>query len=400
MLRRITVAYTINELGNSLGAVAIAVAVYDHTHSAAATAALFVAIYFLPALFATLVVAWLESLARRGIQAGLYVAQAATTGGLAALVVHPVLAPILVLAAIDGLGAVASRALLRAVVSQQAGGSEARVRANGRLNIGWAAGSAIGPVIGGALTGFIGASLVLVIDVASFALTAILMADVPTPRTDAARGRVLAQLRAVRQYVKRTPSLAWLLGTEALALVFFASAVPVTVVLVKATLNGTDAGYGAVVTAWGAGMFLGSGIFARARERSLGLLLTLSTLAVAVAYLGMGTSNALWVAAVFSFIGGTGNGVQWIALITSVQEKTVSHMQGRVMGVLESVASLCLGIGFALGGAVAAVFDNARVTFWMAGAAALVATLAFVRVAVRTGGAPGEQLQADPEPSA
>src|SRR5437763_15960450 len=128
MLRRITVAYTINELGNSLGAVAIAVAVYDHTHSAAATAALFVSIYFLPALLATLAVAWLESYARRGIQAGLYLVQAATTGGLAVLVRHPVLAPILALAALDGLAAVASRALLRAVVSQHAEVNEARRR--------------------------------------------------------------------------------------------------------------------------------------------------------------------------------------------------------------------------------------------------------------------------------
>ena len=398
MLRRITAAYTINELGNSLGAVAIAVAVYDNTHSAIATAALFISIYFLPALLATVVVAWLESLARRGIQAALYCAQAATTGGLAALVLHPVLAPILVLAGIDGLAALASRALLRAVVSQEAADDEARRRANGRLNIAWAATSALGPAIGGALTGLLGASLVLVMDVASFVATAILMLDVPTPVTSAAPGRVLAQLRTVPQYVARTPVLGWLLGTEALALVFFATAVPVEVVLVKATLHSTDAGYGAMLAAWGAGMFAGSGIFARARKRSLGLLVTLSTLAVAVADLGIGASNAIWVACVFSFVGGTGNGVQWIALITSVQEKTTKELQGRMMGVLESMAAFCLGVGFSLGGAVAALF-NPRVTFLMAGAAALVATCAFARWAVRDRLAISERMRAGPEPS-
>ena len=398
MLRRITVAYTFNELGNALGAVAIALAVYDHTHSAVATAALFVSIYFLPALLATLVVAWLESFARRGIQAGLYCLQAATTGGLAVLVLHPVLAPILVLAAIDGLAAVVSRALLRAVVSQQADDSDARRRANSLLNIGWSVTSAIGPAIGGALTGLLGASTVLVIDVASFAITALLMFDVPTPSTDAARGRVRGQLRAVRDYVRQTPTLAWLLGTEAVALVFFAAAVPITVVLVKAALHGTDAGYGAVVAAWGVGMAVGSGIFARARKRSLGLLVTLSTLTVAVAYLGMGASNALWLAAVFSFVGGTGNGVQWIALITSVQEETVQQLQGRVMGVLESVASFCLGVGFALGGALAAVF-NPRVTFITAGVAAVLAALAFARLAAGRRATPPRHIPAGAEPS-
>jgi MFS family permease len=398
MLRRITAAYTINELGNALAAVAIAVAVFDHTHSALATAALFIAVFFLPALLATVVVTWLESFARRRIQAALYCAQAATTGGLAALVVHPLLAPILLLAAIDGLAALASRALLRAVVSQRAGDDKARRRANGRLNVGWAASSALGPAIGGALTGALGASLVLVIDVASFVVTAMLMFDVPTPTTDEAPGRVVAQLRSVRQYLARTPVLAWLLGTEAIALVFFAAAVPVEIVLVKATLHSTDAGYGLVVAAWGAGMFAGSGIFTLIGKRSLGLLLTLSTLAVAVGYAGMGASMALWVAAAFSFVGGTGNGVQWIALITSVQEKTTRELQGRVMGVLESMAAFCLGIGFALGGAVAALF-NPRVTFLMAGAAAFAATLAFARLALRDRIALGERIHADPEPS-
>ncbi len=399
MLRRITAGYTINELGNSLGAVAIAVAVYDHTHSAVATAALFISIYFLPALLATLAVAWLESFARRGIQAALYCVQALTTGALAALVVHPALAPILVLAAIDGLAALASRALLRAVVSQRAGDDEARRAANSFLNIGWSATSAIGPAIGGALTGLLGPSLVLVIDVATFAATAVLMWDVPTPITDAISGRAVAQLRAVRQYVSGTPVLAWLLGTEAAALVFFAAPVPVEVILVKATLHSTDAGYGAMLAAWGAGMFIGSGIFARGRKGSLATLVILSTLSVAVGYLGIGASTVLWVACVFSFVGGTGNGVQWIALITSVQERTVQEMQGRVMGVLESMAALCLGIGFALGGAVAAVF-NPRVTFLMAGAVALAAALAFGRLTLRGRLVPAERVQAGPEPSA
>jgi MFS family permease len=398
MLRRITVAYTINELGNSLGAVAIAVAVYDHTHSAAATAALFVSVYFLPALLATLAVAWLESYARRGIQAGLYLVQAVTTGGLALLVLNPVLAPILALAALDGLAAVASRALLRAVVSQKARDNEARRRANGQLNIGWSATSALGPVIGGVFTGLVGASWVLLADVATFVLAAALMYDVPTPRTDAVRGRLLAQLRTVREYVKRTPALGPLFAIEAIALIFFAAAVPVTVVLVKSTLHSTAAGYGGVVAAWGAGMFFGSGIFARMRQRSLGLLVTLSTLAVAVAYLGMGASNVLWVAAVFSFVGGTGNGVQWMALITAVQEQTLAPLQGRVMGFLESMAALCLGVGFSLGGAVAALF-NARVTFIMAGAVALGATLAFARVTARAEAAPREQFGPGAEPT-
>jgi MFS family permease len=308
-----------------------------------------------------------------------------------------VLGPILALAAIDGLAALASRALLRAVVSQQAEDDDARRRANGWLNIGWSVTSAIGPAIGGALTGLLGVSQVLLIDVASFAVTATLMWDVATPSTDAVPGQIFHQLRSVRDYVARTPVLGWLLGTEAIALVFFAAPVPVEVILVKSALHSTDAGYGAMLAAWGAGMFAGSGIFARSRKRSLGLLVIASTLAVAISYLGIAASMALWVACVFSFIGGTGNGVQWIALITSVQETTAREMQGRVMGVLESIAAFCLGVGFVLGGAVAAVL-NPRVTFLLAGAAALAATLAFARLALRF--AAPKRVEAGPEPLA
>jgi len=384
VFRRLTIAYTVNELGNWLGTIALTVAVFEHTHSAIATAALFVSVRFLPALVTTATVTWLESLGRRGTLAALYAIQALTTGGLAVLVLHPVLAPILVLGAIDGVAALAARALLRAVVSQQAGDDSARRRANGYLNVGWATTAALGPAIGGILTGALGASSVLVIDVASFALTAALVLQVPISRTDTVRGGIFEQLANVRRYITGDATLGWLLGTEAVALVFFAAVVPVEVIFAKATLGAGDAGYGALLAAWGAGMLLGSAIFARAARSSLLALLTISTLGVAVAYLGVAAAGLLWVACAFCFVGGTGNGVQWIALITAVQERTPSALQGRVMGVVESMGALCPAVGFSLGGAVAAIWDP-RATFAMAGVAAALATCAFARLALHRG---------------
>ncbi len=387
MGRRITIAYSVNELGNWLGAVALAVAVFDFTRSAVATAALFVSIYFLPALIVTPAVAWLESVSRRGVLAFLYCVQAITTAGLAALVLHPVLAPILVLAAVDGLAALSAKALLRAVVSQQSGDDATRRRANGILNSCWSLTFALGPALAGVLTGTLGASTVLLLDVASFAITASLVLDVPTPRSDGSRGRMTEQLRAVARHVKANSSLGWLLGTEAIAVVFFAAVVPVEVVFVKATLHGGDSGYGALLAAWGAGTVGGSAIFARARRSPLGVLLAASTLAVSVGYLGMSASPGMVLACVFAFLGGTGNGIQWIALVTAVQEATPAGLQGRLMGVVESMGALCPAVGFALGGAVAAL-ANPRATFVMAGVAAAAATCAFGLLAARgrTGG--------------
>src|SRR5919109_1618840 len=50
VFRRLAAAYSVNELGNWLGDVALAVVVYDRTGSPLATAALFVAARFVPAL--------------------------------------------------------------------------------------------------------------------------------------------------------------------------------------------------------------------------------------------------------------------------------------------------------------------------------------------------------------
>lgn len=60
--RNVAAGYTINELGNWLGEIALAVLVFDRTHSALATAALFLCARFVPALFAPMLTVRLERL--------------------------------------------------------------------------------------------------------------------------------------------------------------------------------------------------------------------------------------------------------------------------------------------------------------------------------------------------
>jgi MFS family permease len=113
-------------------------------------------------------------------------------------------------------------------------------------------------------------------------------------------------------------------------------------------------------------MVIGGFAFAAMRKAPLPLLLFLSTLAVGVSYLGLAAAPSLLVACVASVIGGSGNGVQWVGVISAVQELTGSSMQARVLGVLESVAAAMPGVGFAVGGLIAAV-SSPRVTFLVAG---------------------------------
>ena len=144
----------------------------------------------------------------------------------------------------------------------------------------------------------------------------------------------------------------------------------------KETLDAGDSGYGLLLASWGAGMVLGSVIFAIARRAPLPYLLFFSTLLVGVGYLGLAAAPTLAVACLVSVLGGTGNGVQWVSTISAVQELTPQGMQARVMSVLESIGAAMPGIGYLVGGLIASGADP-RATFLAAG----IGVLAIVVIA-------------------
>jgi MFS family permease len=185
------------------------------------------------------------------------------------------------------------------------------------------------------------------------------------------------RVRAGIAYLREKRTLRLLLVAQGAAFVFFAAVIPVEVIYAKETLGTSDSGYGLMLASWGAGMVLGSLVFATVRRAPLPHLLFFSTLAVGAGYLGLAAAPTLALACVASAAGGAGNGVQWVTAISAVQELTVAGMQARVMSVLESIGAAMPGIGFVIGGLVASVFSP-RVTFLVAGAGvfAIVAIMA------------------------
>jgi MFS family permease len=121
-----------------------------------------------------------------------------------------------------------------------------------------------------------------------------------------------------------------------------------------------------MLASWGVGMVLGSLLFARLRRAPLANLLFFSTIAVGLGYLGLAAAPTLAVACIASVLGGAGNGIQWVAAISAVQELTAESMQARVMSVLESIGAAMPGVGFVVGGVVAALVSP-RMTFLVAG---------------------------------
>ena len=100
---------------------------------------------------------------------------------------------------------------------------------------------------------------------------------------------------------------------------------------------------------------LGSLLFLSIRRHSVSALVLLSSLAIGAAYLGMAVSRELWLACAFSVVGGLGNGVQWVSVMTALQESTPDDLQARITGLLESLTSATTGVGFLLGGLITAI---------------------------------------------
>jgi MFS family permease len=370
--RPLVAGFFVNELGDWFGSVALAILVFDQTGSPLATAGLFMAMQFLPAFLAPPLVARLELLRSGRALPWVYAAEAVVFGLLALTASEFALWAVIVLAAIDGALASAARALSRATAAAILAPRGRLREGNALLNIGFTFGAAAGPALAGVAVATLGAQAALIADAASFLLVALLVTRVPGLELAASEASPwVERLRDGLAYVRARADLSRLILAEGAAIVFFALIIPIEVVFAKETLDAGDAGYGALLAAWGVGMLLGAFVFSALRGRSLRALLGLSTLVIGLAYLGTAAAPSLAVACAASLVGGTGNGIQWVALVSAVQELTDERYQARVVSVLESAASAAPGIGFLAGGAIAAA-ASPRASFAVAGAGVLI----------------------------
>jgi Major Facilitator Superfamily len=399
--------------------VALSLAIFDHTHSALAVAALLFAWQALPAVLVPAVVARVEASDRHSALALLYFFEAVITASLAILLWHFWLPAVLLLAALDGTAALAATALLRAevaragrdqVASQQtdaaqsaesleAEAQDAERKANAALNVAFSIAFVAGPILGGAVVATAGAPTALFIDVGSFLIGGMLLIDLHRRIEEAEGDSVSARLRAAWRHINETPALRGLLLTQAVALVFIEAGGPIEVVYTKATLHAGDRGYGLLVTTWGAGSVLGSVVFARSARRPLGAMLKAGTFALGAAFLGFALAPSLALACLAGFVGGVGNGVEWASLISLVQHMTPQRLHGRLMGAVESVGALCLAIGLSLGGLLVAL-SSPRAAFLVIGLGATVTTIALLRIPLTgVAGPPGDDTATPSGPS-
>jgi MFS family permease len=194
------------------------------------------------------------------------------------------------------------------------------------------------------------------------------------------------------------PVLFRLLAMQAAAFVFFTLVLPIEIVYAKETLGAGNSGYGALLSAWGVGMVVGSLLFvAVARRASLRAQLFCSTALIGTAYLVMAAAGSLGVACAAACVGGIGNGMQWVTLMSAVQELTADRFQSRVVGLLESIGRVMPGVGFILGGVIAQLL-NPRASFVVAGVGALTVLAVAMPLLRRVEWTGGDPPKADAPP--
>ena len=373
---RLLASYTLNDFGDSIGIVALAILVYDRTGDVAPTAAFFIAAKFLPALIAPALIARADQLPLRRSLPGLYALEAAVFVALAEIADGDfVLALVLVLGLVDGTLAITGRGLTRGAVAAVLQPAGMLKEGNALMNVGFALSSVLGAAVAGLLITEVGLETALYLDAASFLAIAVLLAATRNlPDVHVRREAWRERFGKGMQFVRRQPLIRMLLVGEAVALVLFTIIVPIEVIYAKESLETTNAGFGVLLASWGAGIVVGSLIYLAVKQRSTVVLIALATAAIGVAYLGMATAETLLAACVFSVVGGAGNGIQWIAVVTALQEHTPADYQARVVGLLESLAAAMPGVGYLLGGALAAA-GSPRTAYAVAGAGVLVLTL-------------------------
>jgi MFS family permease len=373
---RLLGSYTLNELGDAVGIVALAILVYDRTEAVAPTAAFFIAAKFLPALIAPALTARFDQIALRRSLPALYVLEAIVFAALALIADgNFVLALVLALGLLDGALAITARSLTRGAVAGVLKPVGLLTEGNALMNIGFALSSVGGAALAGLLISQFGLSTALLVDAGSFLTIAVVLAltrGLPAARVERQPWR--ERFGAGIRFARTNTLVRVLLIGEAMALILFTLVIPIEVIYAKESLGTTDAGFGILLASWGAGIVVGSLVYLMARRQSSVRLIIVSTAAIGAAYLGLATADTLLVACLVSVVGGAGNGVQWIAVMTALQEATPTDYQARIAGLLESLAAAMPGVGYLLGGALVAI-GSPRTAYAVAGGGVLVLVL-------------------------
>ena len=369
--RLLLLAWGFSMFGDWVAFVALVLRVQESTGSGLAVAALLLALG-VPAVVLNPLAGWLvDHFEATRLLAVTALCQAGVAAALAS-VESP--AATIALVSLLGAGVAIEKPALFALLPRLAG-EEHTGSANAWLEASRYTGLTLGTLCGGLLTAAAGASAALWLDSASFAAVAVTAVVLRARRPPAVRAAGRPGLRALTAGFRTIAENAVLrvsvlvLGS---VLVFSTLTNVAEVFYAKEALGAGDAGYGALASAWGAGMVIGAlGVGRRLTGATAARAVTFGSVLTGTALVLASVAPTLAVALVLFFMGGAANATENVGMRTLVHALVPDELLGRAFAAYEGTLISASFMAMAMGG-LAVEWLGPRGTIGAAGAGAIV----------------------------
>jgi MFS family permease len=286
-------------------------------------------------------------------------------------------------------------ALLGAIFGASSGAAIAAIAseddlawANAAIGVGSNIGKTAGRLLGGVMVAVLGASVVFLVDAATFVASAAVIATVlmpfghgesrvaPPAETGAAAGI---------SYLVRHPVLAPVLAAACVSTLVTSFSMTAEVPLVEALGSGAVA-LGVLTACWGLGTVAGSWWSSKALHRGNEATGVLAGRAVMAAGIGLvALTPAIGPAFACYLMGGIGGGFMAAASLSLLQRNTPDPLRSRVLGATDAARNVAFGIGALTAGfAVSAI--GPQLTFGLVGVGVLVGLIPVVKLVKELGG--------------
>jgi MFS family permease len=397
--RRLWTARLLSFAGDSVGLIALMLYTAEHFGSGLAVALLLIAGDFVPGLLSPLAGTVSDRLDKGAVMVGCELVQGVVVAVIALAL--PGLPLLLLLVAAQSCVAAVFQPASRSAVPDLVPDADLE-RANAAIGFGTNGMDGFAPLAGAALLAWLSVRDLLLVDTATFAISAVLLISLPAlrvrspggdrPAADRLAGDRLAaspaRISAVRLLADAREGLAYLWRDKAMrvitlifcAVVLFNAVDDVALVfLARHTLHGSNSAASLVYAGAGLGMLVGFLLLARIGPRLVLPLLIVAGYAVtSLGNLLTGTATVILAALGFQVVRGLGIAAIDVGHNTLIQRLIPAHVRGRVFGNFYGAVGVAAGLSYIFGGLLLDA-TSPRVTLIVAGSGGLaVAALAAI----------------------
>jgi MFS family permease len=386
--RRLWTARLLSFAGDSVGLISLMLYTAEHFGSGLAVALLLIAGDFVPSLLSPVAGAVSDRLGKRAVMVSCELAQGVIIAVIALAL--PGLALLLVLVGLQACVASVFQPASRAAVPRLVADSDLE-RANAAIGFGTNGMDGFAPLAGAALLAWLSVRDLLLLDTATFAISAALLISLPALNADAPAGdmpagdmpvgrtltagasRLLAEAREGVAYLWRD-KLMRVITLVFCAVVLFNAVDDVALVfLARHTLHGSNSAASLIYAGAGLGMLAGFLLLGRVGQRvAMPVLIVAGYAVTSFGNLLTGTAAVILAALGFQVVRGLGIAAIDIGHNTLIQRVVPARLLGRAFGNFYGAVGAAAGLSYVFGGLLLDA-TNPRVTLIVAGSGGLAA---------------------------